>query len=1038
MSDKNKGFMAAIVQFALRFPGVVMALAVVLTGYGVISLYNAKYDVFPEFAPPQVIIQTEAPGFSPEQVELLVTGPIESAVNGVPEVESIRSGSIQGLSVVTVTFQATGEIYRYRQLIDERLAGLSGQLPRGIVAPVITPLTSSTNILLAVGLTSAGRSLLDLRSIADWTVKPRLLAVPGVAKVVVFGSGEKQLQIQIKPNLVVKYNLALDEVLSAAKKASGILGAGFIDTESQHFVLQPKADAVTPAEVAKTVISYRNGAVVTLGDVADIVEGPEPPTGGATVMGKPGVIIMISAQYGANTPQVTDRVEAALKELHPALESQGVELHTDILRPAKFIRTAVENVKSSLLIGAMLVVAVLFLFLFNFKTAAISCTAIPLSLLAAVITMEYAGMSLNTMTLGGLAIAIGVVVDDAIIDVENITRRLRENRRRETPLPVLSVVFNASMEVRSAIVYATFAIVLVFVPVLTLPGLAGRFFAPLGVAYILAILASLLVALTATPALCLVFLGDKGSRGDEPPLTRWLKVRYVKLLLTVEQFPRLIIIVAILITAGGLATIPFFGKAFLPDFRQDHFVIHTSSIPGTSLQESLRLGRQITLELLKIPYVSTVAQRVGRAEKADDIYGTHDSEIEVDLKPLDSEQAELAEARIRKAMAQFPGVNFSVRTFLSDRIEEILSGYTAPVAVNIFGNDLDALDAKAGEIAGLLRTVRGAAEVQVQSPPGAPQIVIELRSRDVGRWGFNRAEVYDAIHLAHQGETVGQAFDGNRVFSISAMLNPKDRTINNIGSLPLRNASDTYVRLDQLADVYETSGRYVVLHSGARRVQTVTCNVAGRDMDSFVTEAKETIASKLALPLGAYIEFSGTAAAQARSQKDLLTHSSLVLICIILLLSMVMRNNRNLLLVLANLPFALVGGAFTVLALGGILSLGSMVGFVTLFGITLRNSIMMISHLEHLVTVEGLSWGIEAALQGASERLAPILMTATVTALGLLPMAIGSETAGHEIEGPMAMVILGGLTTSTLLNLLLLPTLALKYGRFQADRPPGV
>jgi CzcA family heavy metal efflux pump len=1022
----------AIVRFSLRFRGVIIALACALLGYGLYILSRATYDVFPEFAPPQVVIQTEAPGLAPEQVEVLVTQPIENAINGVAGIESLRSGSIQGLSVITVTFGPGSDIYRDRQVVAERLASLGGQLPEGIRAPVMTPLTSSTSVVLVVGLTSDTRSLMDLRTSADWTVRPRLLAVPGVAKVAVFSSEAKQLQIQVQPDRLIQYNLALEDVVRGARQATGIRGAGVIDTANQRIILQAKGQSLTPEQLAKTVLVHQNGASVTLGDVASVVEASEPPIGAAAIMGHPGVILMISAQYGANTLQVTQRVEEALQELRSVLDPQGVALHPDLLRPANFIQTAIANVRSSLLIGAVLVVVVLFLFLFNFRTAAISCTAIPLSLLAAVTMLESLSFSLNTMTLGGLAIAIGEVVDDAVIDVENILRRLRENRYKDNPQPVFRVVLDASIEVRSAVVYATFTVALVFIPILTMSGLAGRLFAPLGLAYIFAILASLLVALTVTPALCLVLLGHWRLQEREPPMVRWLKERYRAVLLQVERRARTVMGGVALFTVAGLATLPFFGGGFLPELREGHFIVHMSAVPGTSLQESLRLGRQVTLALLKIPYVRSVAQRVGRAEKADDTLGTQDSEFEVDLKPLTGEQAEFAQSEIRNALVQFPGVDFAVNTFLTERVEETLSGYTAAVVTNIFGNDLDVLDDKAQAVAKVLNTIAGATDIRVQSPSGAPQLVLQLRKGDLMRWGFDPIAVLDAIRTAYQGETVGQIYDGNRVFDVAVILAPRDRaTIADVGALPLRHSAGTYVHLRQLADLYETSGRYVVLHQGARRVQTVTCNVAGRDLNSFVADAKRQIDSTIALPAGTYIEFTGTAAAQAQSLRDLLVHSVLAGIGIVFLLSIVMGNVRNLLLVLVNLPFALVGGVLAVFASGGWLSIGSMVGFVTLFGITLRNSIMLISHYEHLIAVEDMTWGLDAAIRGASERLAPILMTALVTALGLLPLAIGSGAPGREIEGPMALVILGGLATSTALNLLVLPTLALRYGRFE-------
>lgn len=1020
-----------IVHFSLRFRGIVIALACALLGYGLYSLSQARYDVFPEFAPPRVVIQTEAPGLAPEQVEVLVTQPIENAINGVPGIDSLRSGSIQGLSVITVVFRPQSDVYRDRQVVAERLAAVAGSLPTGAHAPIITPLTTSTSLVLAVALTSEKQSLMALRTIADWTVRQRLLAVPGVANVGVFGGDVKQFQIQLNPERLVQHNVSVEEIIAASKRATGVRGAGFIDTPNQRMVLEAEGQSATADEIGRTVVFHHEGANLTLGDVSEVTEAPEPPIGAAAIMGRPGVLLMIDAQYGTNTLELTSSLEQAISELRPTLEKQGVKIVADIFRPANFIETALRNIRSSLLIGAVLVVVVLFLFLFNFRTAAISCTAIPMSLLAAIVVMERFGFSLNTMTLGGLAIATGEVVDDAVIDVENIFRRLRENRTLSEPRPILRVVFDASIEVRHAVIYATFAVVLVFIPVLTMSGLAGRLFAPLGLAYISAILASLMVALTVTPALCLVLLGKRDLPHQDAPFARWLKRRYRTALETIERVPRTVITIVLCLIALGIATLPFLGATFLPELREGHFIIHMAAVPGTSLEESMRIGQQVNEELRKLSYIRSIAQQIGRAEAFEDTWGTHYSEIHVDLKPIKGAQAEQAGSEIRKITLGFPGLKTSVKTFLTERIEETLSGYTASVVVNIYGNDLDRLDSEARELAQALTSIRGATEVQVQSPPGTPQIGVRLRKDDVARWGFDPLDVLDAIHTAYGGDTVGQVYDGNRVFDVSVVLSPGERhSVDQIGNLPLRSPEGNYVPLRQLADIYETSGRYIVLHQGARRVQTITCNVAGRDVTSFVDEAKQRI-GRISLSAGSYVEFTGTAAAQAQSRRDLLVHSLLAGLGIILLLSVVMESYRNLLLVLANLPFALVGGVFASYLTGGVLSIGSLVGFVTLFGITLRNSIMMISHYEHLVTAEGVPWGWDTAIRGATERLIPILMTATVTGLALLPLATGSGDPGREIEGPMAIVILGGLVTSTALNLLVLPTLSLRYGRFE-------
>ena len=1027
----GNGLQAALIRFSIRFRGIVIALACILLGYGVYTLQQAKYDVFPEFAPPQVAIQTEAPGLTPEQVEILVTQPLENSINGTPGLQALRSTSIQGLSVITVIFDPSSDIYRDRQLVAERLADTGGQLPTGAQPPKITPLTSSTSIVLVAGLTSGQRSLMELRTSADWTIRPRLLAVPGVAKVAVFGGDAKSLQIQVHPDQLIRFGLGLNDVLNAARQAAGVRGAGFIDSANQRIVLRTEGQSVTPADLARTVLVSRGGASVTLGNVADVVEAPVPAIGAAAIMGQPGVVLDISEQYGANTVEVTKRLEAALADLRPGLLKAGIHLRGDLFRPANFIDTATGNVRSSLLLGGGLVVIVLFLFLFDLRTAAISCIAIPLSLMAAVIVLQSLGATLNTMTLGGLAISIGVVVDDAVVDVENIVRRLRENGRLSQPRRIARVVMEACLEVRSAVVYATFAVILVVLPIVALSGLAGRLFAPLGVAYALAALASLVVTLTVTPALAMLLLARGHMRPADPPVMRWSRKRYESLLHGIVGHPRSIIAAAAIFILAGCTALPFFGGSFIPELKEGHFIVHMSAVPGTSIAESLRLGTLVTKALRALPVVRSVAQRVGRAELADDTLGTHNSEFEVDLKPLSGDEAEAAQADIRQAVINIPGANFAVNTFLTERIEETLSGYTAPVVVNLFGNDLNVLDRKAQEVASVLGGVPGAADVQVQSPPGMPQLTIRLRRPDLERWGLDAGNVLDVIRTAYEGDTVGQSYEGNRVFPIMVSLAPKYRaSVAQVADLPLRTSDGSFIRLKQIADVYEGSGRYQILHQGAQRLQTITANVTGRDIASFVASAKAQIAAKVSLPAGTYIEFAGTAEAQSRSQRDLVINSIIAGIGIVLLLSIITRNTNNLLLVLANLPFAFVGGVLSVLVSGGLLSLGSMVGFVTLFGITLRNSILMIAHYEHLVETEGMAWGPAAAIRGAADRLAPILMTSLVTGLGVMPLAIGMNEPGREIEGPMAVVILGGLLTSMALNLLVLPTLALRFGRF--------
>ena len=1023
-----------IVRFALEYRGIVLVLAAVLIGYGAYVAARVKLDVFPEFVQPQVTIQTEAPGLAPEQVEALVTRPVENSINGAGELESVRSESIQGLSVITAVFKEGTNIFTARQTLAEKLAETAGLLPDHVKAPKMSALTSSTMDLLKIGLTSKTMTPRELRTFADWTVRPRLLAVPGVARLVVFGGEVRQIQVQVRPERLLDYDLTISDVVAAAKSASGVRGAGFVESATQRLLLQTEGQSLTPEAVGDIVVAQHEGASVRLRDVASVVEGAEPKFGDALIMGEPGVLITTASQFGANTLEVTLAVERALDELKPVFAAQGIILLPRLHRPASFIETALHNVQSSLIIGAALVAAVLFLFLLDLRTAFISFVSIPLSLLAAVLVLDWQGVSINTMTLGGFAVAIGVVVDDAIIDVENILRRLRENLTLAAPRPLFDVVLDASIEVRSAVVYATFVVGVVFLPVLTMTGLQGRFFAPLGVAFILAIMASLIVALTVTPALCYVLL-SRTKPHDEPRYLALLKRIHARALRVVSAHARLTVAIAVMLFAGSMAMLPLFGGELLPEFREGHFVAQAKMMPGTSLPEMSRLGKQIAAEILKNPHVATVEQQIGRAESGEDTFGPHMSEFHIELKPTPAEEEEAVQADIRKTFASFPGVQSEVLTFLGDRIGETISGETAQVVVNVFGDDLDVLDAKAAEVAAVLKSTSGAADVQLKAPPGAQRIVVRLKPERLTQFGFRPVEVLEAVQTAFQGADAAQLFDGNKVFELAVVLDEESRrSPENIGDLMLSNAEGTRLPLRELADVFFTTGRYIIQHDGARRRQTVTCNTAGRDVARFVAEAERKVADKVKLPAGVYAIFSGAAEEQAGARRELLLHSLIAAVAIVLLLSLVFTNARNLLLVLANLPFALIGGVLAALFSGASLSIGSLVGFVTLFGVSTRNSIMMISHFDHLVSVEGCAWNLETAIRGAGERLIPITMTALVTALGLLPLAIGTGEAGREIEGPMAIVILGGLVTSTALNLFVLPALALRFARFGPRR----
>ncbi|MBP9200694.1 MAG: efflux RND transporter permease subunit [Gemmatimonadales bacterium] len=1023
-----------LVRFSVRRPGVVIGLAATLVAYGLTIVARARLDVFPEFAPPQVSIQTEAPGFSPDQVEVLVTKPIEDAINGVNGVAVLRSQSIQGLSVITAVLERGVEVREARQLLAERLGALGGRLPAAVEAPVLSPLTSSSSTVLMVGFTSERRSAMDQRTFVDWVVKPRLLATPGVAKVAIFGGEVRQLQVQVDPARLARLGLSLGDVVDAAGRATGVRGAGVLDDPNQRIVVRTEGQLATPAALGQSIVRASGGGSIRLRDVATVREGAEPKFGDGSINGGPGIVVVVSGQLGSNTKEVAIAVERVLADLAPTIAAEQLTFHPDLFRPASFIDLAVRNITVALLVGGVLVSVVLLLFLFDLRAAGISLSAIPLSLLAAIIVLDRFGYSLNTLTLGGLAIALGEVVDDAIIDVENIARRLRENRRLPEPRAVMAVVRDASIEVRHSVVYATFVVALVFAPVLTMSGVQGALFLPLGVAYILATLASLAVALTVTPALTLVLLGRRDGGAHEPGLLRALRTGYEHLLGTLLPRPGLVAAGAVAVCAGAVAVLPFFGSSFLPDFREGHYVVHMAAVPGASLEESVRLGRMVSQAIARDPRVLAVAQRAGRAELSEDTWGTHYSEIEVELKPLEGIEARTVQDSLRAHLRGFPGVSFAIRGFLTERIEETLTGSTAQIVVRIFGEDLDSLDAAARRVAGLARGIPGAVDVQYEPPAVVPEVTVRLRPGALARAGLAGDDVLRDVETATRGARVRQVYDGARATDVVVILEAAARARpEDLGALPLRGDDGRLTTLARVADIGRSTGRYLIAHQGTRRVQTVTANTRGRDVADFARELETRLAAPGLLPPGSYAELAGTATAQREAERELLVHSLLAGAVIFLLLWLAFAEPGRLLLVLANLPFSLVGGVAAVALSGATLSLGSLVGFVTLFGIATRNAVMLVSHYDHLVRLEGERWEAATALRGASERLGPILMTATVTGLALLPLALGSGDPGREIEGPMAIVILGGLVTSTVLSLFVLPTLALRYVRFRGD-----
>ncbi len=1003
---------------------VLTLMALILGGWGALQ---APLDVFPDFVPSQVDIQTEAPGFAPQQVEELVTRQVENAVNGSAGLATMRSESIPGLSVVTITFADGVDVHVARQGISERLSELGSALPAGVGTPKLSPLVSSTMDLLKIGLVSDKVDAYTLRDTANWVIKPRLLAVPGVAHVIVFGGAVRQIQIYPDVNKLSAFGLTFSEVADAAKAALPLRGAGLVDTAAQRILMKSPTPEPDAGLVAQAVVAVRNNTPILLRDVADVRISPAVRFGDALIMGRHGVLLSLASQYGANTLDTTREVEKALADLEPALRSQGIRLYTSLHRPATFIERALQNLKESLVIASVLILAILYIFLRNARSAFIAFTAIPLSLLAAVAVLRHMGLTLNTMTLGGFAVALGVLVDDAIIGIENIMRRLRENALLSAPRPRLEVVIDASLEVRGPVIYATVVVIAVFLPELFTTSVQGHFVGPLALAFIFAVIASLIVALTSTPALCALLLW-KSEKGLEASWLQRLKSLQHSAVEKVFAHLNVTLGVLLVLVAAAAAALPFLGGTFMPDFREGHFVMQvSSSITGTSLDEMLSLGEHISKDVLALPYVQSIEQQVGRAELGEDTWGPHRSEFHVELKADAKVDQAAAQEQLRAILQHYPGIQSEVVTFLGDRISESLSGETGQVAIKIFGNDLDSLDRTADRVTGVLARVTGIVDLQFKRQSGTPTIAIHLVPQALAATGLKAQEVLDTIEAAYAGATVGQTFQGTRTVDVVVLLGDAIRhQPMQVQKLMIQSPLGP-VPLSQIAHVDVTTDRYTIQHDAGQRLVTVTFNVNGRSLQDVVTEARRVISGSVALPPGVFVEFTGAAEAELRTRNELLLFSGLAIGLIVLVLFISFHWRRNSILVLANLPFSLVGSVLAIWVTGLGISLGTVVGLVTVFGISARNAILLLAHYEHLVETEGAAWTPELILRGAHERLVPILMTAAVTALGLAPLAAGLSRPGQEIEGPMAVTVLGGLISSTLLNLFVLPALVRRF-----------
>lgn len=1014
-----------LIQTALRLRVAVVALTVVGFIAGLQVVRHAPLDVFPEFAPPLVEVQTEAPGLSTEEVEALVTIPIENALNGTPYLATLRSKSVLGLSSVVVLFDRGTDLLDARQFVGERLARVIPELPAVARPPVLLSPLSSLSRVMKVGLSSKTLSQIEMTTLAKWTIRPRLIAVPGVANVAIWGQRDRQLQVLVHPDRLRANELTVKQVREAARNAVSVQAGGFIDMPNQRFAVSQRPSVLTAEELARSPVAFRSSAPITLGDVATVVEGHQAPIGDAVIDDVPGVLLIVEKHPWANSLDVTRGVESALEALAPALP--GVKVDPTIFRPATFIEMSISNLNRALLIGVVLVIVILTLFLRNWRTAVISLVAIPLSLVAAAVLMRYRGGTIDTMVLAGLVIALGEVVDDAIIDVENIVRRLRLNRTAESPRPAFDVVLDASLEVRSAVVYASIIVALVLLPVFFLGGLAGTFFRPLAMSYVVAVMASLVVALIVTPALSLLLLPQSLDRKPDPPLVQRMRAKYAGWLpwfvdrpLTSQR------IVAVALGAAILFT-PLLGEEFLPHFREYDFLMHWVEKPGTSLEAMTRVTIRASKDLRAIEGVRNFGSHIGRAEVADEVVGPNFTELWVSVDP--SVDYDETVGKIQHVVDTYPGLYRDLLTYLRERIKEVLTGASATIVVRIFGPDLAELRARAEAVAATMKSIDGITDLKVQAQVLVPQIEVRPRPDAAARLGVTPGDVRDQVETLIRGSKVGEVYQDQKRFDVVVWGTPNVRSDPNaLRSLPIAIANGGIAPLSELADVRIAPTPNEITREDASRRIDVTANVRGRNLGGVAREVEDSVAM---VPFGAgyHPEVLGEYEAQRAARWRMITLSFVSALFIFLILYSDFQSARVATLVFGTIPFALVGSVLAILLTGGVVSLGALVGFVTVLGIAARNGIMLVSHYRHLEREEDVPFGRELVIRGAHERLLPITMTALVTAIALLPLVVSGTRPGHEIEHPMAVVIVGGLVSSTLLNLFLLPPLYLRYAK---------
>jgi CzcA family heavy metal efflux pump len=1019
--------MRGLISAALRLRFIVVALALLLMGVGGAMLQNIPLDVFPEFAPPRVEIQTEVPGLSAPEVEALVTVPIENALNGVARLDTLRSRSVLGLSSVLLIFEPGVDLLQVRPLVQERLATVSRRLPEVAEEPVILSPLSSTSRMLKIGMQSDTLTQVEVSTLALWTVRPRLMAIPGVANVAVWGQRDRQLQVQVDPERLRAHGLSLESVIASTAGAVTPKGGGFVEGANQRFNVTHVPAIRTAEDLSQLVVEAPGRLPLTLAQIADVTEGTAPPIGDGIINDKPGILLIVEKQPQGNTLEITRNIESVLQSLKPALA--GVSVDPTIFRPATYIENAVHNLNIALLIGCVLVVLVLSVFLYDWRTALISIIAIPLSLLAAVLALDYRGDALNTMVLAGLIVALGEVVDDAIIDVENIMRRLRLNAAAGFPRSSFSVVVDASLEVRSAVVYGSLIVVLVLVPVFLLEGLSGAFFRPLALAYVTAIMASLAVALTVTPALSYLLLPQVAARRQvDAPLLRWLKSGYRPLLTRLLHAPRAALVALAVTFGAGALVYPQLGQEMLPNFREYDFLMHWLERPGTSLDAMNRITIRASKELRSVDGVRNFGAHVGRAEVADEVVGVDFTELWISLDPRVPYEPTVA--KLQEVVDGYPGLYRDLLTYLRERIKEVLTGASGAIVVRIYGPDLTTLSAKANEVAAALASVEGVGDLHVQQQVLVPQIEIKFKPEAAANLGLTPQHIRRVTEVLLTGVKVGEVYEDQKIFDVVVRGEPRfARDLDAVRDLVIDTPSGGAVPIRDVADVYVAGAPNLIAREAASRRIDVTMNpTGGRPLDQVARDVEAALA-KVSFDRGYYPELLGEFAELKAARERLLLTGAIVLLAIFLILQTLFHSARIGLLMFLGLPVALVGGLFGAWFGSGVLSLGSFIGFITVLGIAARNGIMLVSHYHHLEREEGMGFGPELVLRGAEERLAPILMTSLAAGLALLPLIMGGLKPGHEVEHPMAVVIVGGLVTSTLLNLLLIPALYLRYAR---------